>query len=97
MPYLKQDLRDEIEEQIGLRQVASYLASLSDENFAGAINYIVHVISRTFINRKGIKYWRLALVIGTLTLTIFELVRRVVTPYEEEKIEQNTDVEVPVK
>ncbi|HDY88416.1 MAG TPA: hypothetical protein ENH82_09950 [bacterium] len=99
MPYLTEDQKYEIEKQIELKHAAAYFASMSDENFAGSINYWNHVTCRTYINKKGIKYWRLALVVGTLLLTIFELVRRVVNPYEDKKmqpVEQggNGDVEV---
>ncbi|TDI96957.1 MAG: hypothetical protein E2O29_01610 [Deltaproteobacteria bacterium] len=92
MPYLPESFRWEIEETTDLKHTARYFASLKDEDFAGAINYQNHVICKKFIEKKGIKYWRLALVVGTLLLTILELVRRVVTPYEDEAIKRNGDV-----
>ena len=92
MPYLTQRFREEIEKITDLEHTAMYFASLKDEDFAGAINYQNHKICKKFINVKGIKYWRLALVIGTLFLTILELVRQVVNPYEDEKIEKNGNV-----
>lgn len=92
MPYLKQDFRETIERVTDLKHTSEYFASLKDEDFAGAINYYNHVICKMFIQKKGIKYWRLALVVGTLFLTILELVRRVVSPYEDEAIKRNGDV-----
>lgn len=99
MPYLEEKFREEIEDVTYLSHTSSYFSSLSDEDFAGALNYWNHMVSRRYINKKGIKYWRLALVIGTLVLTIFELVRRVVNPYEDKKMQPvekggNGDVEV---
>lgn len=92
IPYLKQSFREEIENTTDLKHTANYFASLKDEDFAGAINYQNHVICKQFINTKGIKYWRLALVVGTLFLTILELVRQIVNPYEDEKIKINGNV-----
>lgn len=92
MPYLKPNFREELEAVTDLRNTSRYMATLKDEDFAGAINYYNHVICKNFIETKGIKYWRLALVVGTLFLTILELVRRVVNPYEDKKIKENGDV-----
>ncbi len=92
MPYLPETFRQEIEDTTDLKHTAGYFASLKDEDFAGAINYQNHVICKEFIKKKGVKYWRLALVVGTLLLTILELVRQVVNPYEDEKIKINGNV-----
>lgn len=94
MPYPNQDFRDEVEATTDLEHDASYFASLSEQDFAGALNFWIHYVCRKFILRKGIKYWRLALVVGTLLLTILELVRRIVNPYEDKKIKDVGDVDV---
>jgi Mg/Co/Ni transporter MgtE len=62
---------------------------------AGMWNYVfTRIILRTSIKSRvpGRKYWVLALVCGVLVTMIFEFYRRVVAPYEDEKVIENGDV-----
>ena len=84
MPYIKQGARERIEPQLKpLEQT---------ELDAGELNYVVFRLGLAYLKRAGLKYLNLATLIGTLVCCVFELYRRVATPYEEEKIKQNGDV-----
>jgi len=55
----------------------------------GEFNYTVTCITHRFIKAHKFKYATLARVIGGLICVVFELYRRVATPYEDEKIKEN--------
>lgn len=92
MPYLEQKFKDELDKQVNIDQLSWYMNSLKDEDFAGGLNYLITVIVKRYLKEKGLKYWRLALITGTLECCIKELYRRVGSFYEDIKIKENGDV-----
>jgi hypothetical protein len=79
MPYIKNYLREEI-------------GSGSDPVDAGQLNYLISSICNDYIDEQGKCYDTLNEVIGVLECSKLELYRRVIAPYEDEKVKENGDV-----
>ena len=79
MPYIEQSRREEITE-----------SSLVET--AGELNWLLTILINDYINKKGKSYQTLNEVVGVLECAKLELYRRVVSPYEEIKMQQNGDV-----
>lgn len=85
MPYVDEERR---------RKLDLYIAAISAEIMgAGELSYVITRLAQNRIKRSGPRsYVNMATVVGVMVLTVFEFVRRVVNPYEDEKIEKNGDV-----
>jgi hypothetical protein len=59
---------------------------------AGELNYILTKVVWEYIGDHGLSYATLNEVVGVLECAKAELLRRVVGPYEDEKITENGDV-----
>ncbi len=92
MPYLNQDFRSEINIHGSFERTSSYMSSLKPKDFAGGLNYYITKLVKRYLKKNGKKYWILALIVGTLVCTIFELYRKVISNYEDEKIKINGEV-----
>ena len=71
------------------------MAPLLEENLpAGSLAYVLTRIVLNYIFRQGtrVTYAALALAIGVMFLTMLEVVRRVVNPYEDTKAKENGEV-----
>lgn len=79
MPYIKQAARDAL------------WAGDSPQN-AGELNYLFTCMSVLYLDTHGISYQTMNDVIGALDSAKTEFNRRVVAPYEDEKIKENGDV-----
>ncbi len=79
MPYIKQADRD------------SMLSGCIAEN-AGELNFFITHIINEYLDHHGLNYSHLNDAIGVLECAKLELYRRVVAPYEDQKIEENGDV-----
>jgi hypothetical protein len=84
MPYIDDKDREKFGEE--LVKVAK-----SIEN-AGQMNYVVTMLIKSYLERKGLRYQNLNDLLGALEGAKLELYRRVVAPYEDEKVESNGDV-----
>ncbi len=87
MPYIKQNDRPQIDKLI--KPVVEYLKSRPVEAQDGDLNYLVTKIVKKVYPKKYFHYNR---AIGVLTAIKDEFYRRVVAPYENEKIKENGDV-----
>lgn len=58
----------------------------------GVLNYLVSKLAAAYVRRKGRDYTHLNDVVGALDSAKAEFVRRVVAPYEDEKIAANGDI-----
>lgn len=79
MPYISQEDR-------------KFLAQGVDPVTAGGLNYSISRLCDNFIMSKGLNYNTLNEVIGVLACVQQELYRRVVAPYEDQKMRSNGDV-----
>lgn len=88
MPYINPDQRPEVDKLID--PFISYLSSLPMEDQDGVINYAVTRIIKHIYPKK---YFHFNRALGVLTAITEELYRKIIGPYEEEKITENGDVE----
>lgn len=85
MPYIKQAGRNRFEGTLN-----HIMHNLPAD--AGELNYLLSRIADIYIQVKGKNYQNLNEVIGVLECMKQEYYRRVVAPYEDEKIALNKDV-----
>ena len=91
MPYLTQEDKDK--NAVNENYLTDYTDNLSIQDLAGHINYLNFMIVRRWIKKNGKKYFVFATIVGTLICCILEIYRRLIAPYEDEKINSNGDVE----
>ena len=87
MPYIKKEQRPQIDEL--LVPLLKHLQSLPVEEQDGALNYS---ITRIMKGLYPTKYFHLNRALGVLSAVTHELYRRVIGPYEDQKIAENGDV-----
>jgi hypothetical protein len=87
MPYIKKDQRPEIDALIA--PLIGHIQTLPLEEQDGALNYMVTKIIKSVYPKK---YFHLNRALGVLSAITHELYRRVIGPYEDEKIRENGDV-----
>lgn len=92
MPYLTEDFKQEIEKAGELGILADYLASLPEDKFPGALNYVISQLIKKHLHTRGVTYFHLNNVVGSLECAKQEIIRRIVNPYEEQKCKDNGDV-----
>ena len=85
MPYIKQKERDE------LMNLLIKVLDMPADN-AGQLNYVITLVVISYLNKHGKKYQTMNDIVGALEGAKAEFQRRVVAPYEDEKIRQNGDV-----
>jgi uncharacterized protein YpmS len=78
MPYIKKELRTELETRIA--------------DNAGELNYLISSYIDEYINKKGFSYSIVNEIIGALECAKLELYRRLASPYEDKKIIENGEV-----
>jgi len=88
MPYIKQEERKELDAAI--LPLIEVLKKAPPEKLDGWMNYTITKLLKNVYKKK---YFSLNRAIGVLTSVLLEFYRRVVAPYEDEKIKENGDVE----
>ena len=88
MPYIKPESRVELE-------VITDLIDGLTIGTAGDLNYLVTYLCKSFLREDDLSYASMNEVIGALECAKLEMYRRVLSPYEDKKIEENGDVKVP--
>lgn len=88
MPYIKPEDRERYRE--GIAQVVDALLSIPEEERDGHVNYVVTVIMKRVYQPSKYACYNKAM--GVLTCILFEFYRRMVGPYEDIKIKENSDV-----
>ncbi len=87
MPYIQKHRRDiAYKTQEGLFVKASWIET------AGELNYVISMLCDDYLKRYGTIYDSLNEVVGVLECAKLEFYRRIVTPYEEDKISLNGDI-----
>ncbi len=92
MPYIKLAARNRFENLLH-----QYLQTMPSD--AGELNYLITKMCDMYIQVKGKKYANLNEVIGVVECVKQEYYRRIVAPYEDQKISENGDVygKLPIK
>ena len=88
MPYIKREQRFGLDDKVD--SLASHISSFSVEEQDGMINYTITKLLKKIYPRKYFHYNR---AIGVLECVQQEFYRRQVSPYEDEKIKENGDVQ----
>lgn len=83
MPYINQDRRDWLDENIW---VGNPIQS------PGELNYVITDLINGYLNHASVNYTAINEVIGVLECAKLELYRRVAAPYEDKKKKENGDV-----
>lgn len=86
MPYIKLNDRPSI---FNKDDSTIYVNSIKT---AGDLNFAISIMCDNFIINKGKCYATVNEIIGALECAKQELYRRVIAPYEDEKIKENGDV-----
>ena len=95
MPYIKEEDRVRIEDWVadcggdGCNLVEALAGRIT---CAGDLNYVITRIIQTHLEYSGMCYANLNEIVGALECCKLEFIRRVVSPYEDEKIKINGDV-----
>lgn len=79
MPYIKQEARERLDYDMTPRD-------------AGELNYFITVKVDEYLKDKGVSYKNLNEAIGVLECAKLELYRRIVSIYEDQKINDNGEV-----
>ncbi len=87
MPYIQQEQRKKWEKLID--EITSIINKLPDDKKEGDINYLITSILKKSYSPGYFNYNRL---VGVLECIKLEMYRRVIGPYEDEKIKENGDV-----
>ncbi len=91
MPYLIEKDKKSLDSDNCLSYLSAYLNTLSIQDFAGALNCLNFIIVKRWIKQNGKKYFIFATIVGTLICCILEIYRRLISPYEDKKIQFNGD------
>jgi hypothetical protein len=79
MPYIKNENRQKIDN------------GTQPEN-PGELNYTIFKILQKYLEMKGTRYETLNDIMGVLNCLTQEFYRRIASPYEDEKIQENGDI-----
>ena len=85
MPYIKE------EERKSLDFLVAYFLKFG--KIHGRLNYFIFKLTKEAIKRNGESYGAYKEILGELECAKFEIYRRMVSRYEDIKIEENGDVE----
>ncbi len=84
MPYITPDRREFFDET--LKQLAGEVQN------QGELNYCIYKLSRLIIDRIGKSYSSLSMCSSAMEHAKLEWYRKVLVPYEDEKIRENGDI-----
>lgn len=79
MPYIKQEDRPELDKLI------DQFPKLD----VGQLNYVFTRLAHSYIKAYGLRYHFLNAVVGVFDCAKAEFIRRIVSPYEDDKIAEN--------
>jgi len=86
MPYIRKDMRPAFDKH--LKALGPHTTS------AGDLNYCITVLVHEYLKAHGKSYSVMNDCIGVLDAAKMEFYRRIVVPYEDQKIEENGDIEI---
>jgi len=89
MPYIPQSDRQKFENILNsLRTILRYENEFKSSEF----NFMISTAIADILDEKGMSYTNGANIIGCLECIKLELYRRVLSPYEDQKMKENGDV-----
>ena len=87
MPYITPERRSIYDQQL-----ARLRSTLDADTPGGDINYIITSLVLDWLEKRGLSYAAIAEAVGVFETAKLEFYRRVASPYEDRKIEENGDV-----
>ena len=90
MPYIPKDSRAEYDDEIN--NLVEKLEAWDNDTLSGHLNYIFFRLAGILGTSES--YARMAVISSALSEAQTEFRRRVMAPYEDEKIKENGDVEL---
>jgi len=94
MPYIKKEQRQKINPALCVL-VETMIEKLGPSITKGDMNYVFYVLSLQYLCIKGMNYQNISDVIGALRDSADEFSRRILIPYEDNKIKENGDIVIP--
>lgn len=88
MPYTKEKINKIIDPHID--DFIVVLLKFNIFEIAGILNRTICRIAKAILQPK--KYWKFALIVGTILLALLEIWRRLIVPYEIKKCDENGDI-----
>jgi broad-specificity NMP kinase len=88
MPYISQSARRDFD-KIMKEAKGAFSWGVTE----GDLNYVLTSIVHAYISHHGVSYATLNTAIGVLECAKQELYRKIATPYEEQKIAENGDLD----
>lgn len=92
MPYIKRSKREEITNNTDITPELYIQSNRIDT--AGDLNYAFTILAQDYLKRKNLTYQHINDIIGALEGAKLEMYRRIASPYEDKKIEDNGDVDM---
>ncbi|KKN70878.1 hypothetical protein LCGC14_0426610 [marine sediment metagenome] len=92
MPYISKDSRAEHDDEIN--ELAIKLNELENDELSGHLNYVFFRLAGLLCQEDDLSYARMAVVSSAMSEAQAEFRRRVMAPYENEKIKENGDVKL---
>lgn len=86
MPYIPQERRDEIQDELELNSLNWYPKN------AGDLNFVVTCFIDNYLVERGVRYANINKMIGALECCKLELYRMLAAPYEDVKANENGGV-----
>jgi hypothetical protein len=90
MPYITPDKRNDLDDP--LASLAAKVIVEDSKSQAGVLNYCISALFNEVLKTRGLNYSNVNELIGVLECAKLELYRRVASPYEDLKVEENGDV-----
>jgi hypothetical protein len=91
MPYITRDLRYVLN-----NSAKKLYKHLETNNITeGELNYLITSLIDVYLLKEGLNYKTINAIVGVLECAKLEFNRRVVAPYEDKKIQQNSDAYSP--
>ena len=90
MPYIDDSKRESFENC--LTSLVARMISEDEKNRAGMMNYCISTLISKTLSAHGTNYALINELIGVLECAKLELYRRVASPYEDTKVQENGDV-----
>lgn len=93
MPYIKSDKRELILTKRASPKGWEKHLIINEVTNAGELNYAITELILNYFRNKNKNYQAINDIVGALEGAKAEFQRKVVTPYEEEKIKENGDID----
>ena len=90
MPYIKQERRKELDPLI--ERLSDELRDIGYIDDMGDYNYVITQLIHKSVQKDGLRYKNLNNIVGMLECCKSEFIRKVVSPYEDKKLKENSSV-----